>query len=108
MAPPGGAPAPGAGPANTELQKSLETWFVLSLISIVCGCGCLAVVPIYLTYAGKKSLSEGNVADAESKLKIAKICIIAGIAYAVVATVLTVLYLVVFGGLAAVSNLVSV
>ncbi|MFC1641833.1 hypothetical protein ACFL5O_03965 [Myxococcota bacterium] len=107
MAPPGGGPPPnpGAGTVNPELEKSMNTWFILSIVSIVCGCGCLAAVPIYLTHAGAKSLAEGNVADAESKLRIAKICIILGLVGYVLAIIGWVIWAIVFGGLAAVGNM---
>jgi hypothetical protein len=101
MGPPGGGPppAPGGGSMHPELQKSLDTWFIISIVSILCGCGCLAAVPIYLTYAGKKSLTEGNVGDAESKLKIAKICVILGLVGYVLSLVLYVVWFVFLGGM---------
>jgi cytochrome c biogenesis protein CcdA len=93
MAPPGGGPPPAPGGAiNPELEKSLKTWMILSILTFFCGCWCLAAVPAYLAYAGQKSLSTGNVADAESKLKIAKICTILGFVWGILSTIGGILY----------------
>jgi hypothetical protein len=94
MAPPGGGPppAPGGGGANPDLEKSLKTWMILSILTFFCGCGCLAGVPAYMAYAGQKSLATGNVADAESKLKIAKICTILGFVWGLLSYVGAAIY----------------
>ena len=93
MAPPGGGPPPApGGSVNPELEKSLKTWMILGILTFFCGCWCLAAVPAYLAYAGQKSLSTGNVADAESKLKITKICTILGFVWGILAYVGAALY----------------
>ncbi len=105
MAPPGGGPPPApGGNVNPELQKSLDTWFIISIVSIVCGCGCLAAVPIYMTYAGKKSLAEGNAADAQGKLKIAKICVIVGVAFEILGVIMWLVWALAFGGMSALTG----
>jgi hypothetical protein len=110
MAPPGGAPMayPGGGmppggpggPVNPELEKSLKTWFILSCLSLVCGCGILGLLPIWLTYTGKQSLMQGDVATAEKNVKIAKICVILGWVMLIVSVVLVAVWFLFLGGLA--------
>jgi cytochrome c biogenesis protein CcdA len=92
MVQPGGGPPPAPGGFNPELEKSLKTWMILSILTFFCGCWCLAAVPAYLAYAGQKSLSAGNVADAESKLKITKICVILGFVWGILACIGSALY----------------
>jgi cytochrome c biogenesis protein CcdA len=92
MVPPGGGPPPAPGGINPELEKSLKTWMILSILTFFCGCWCLAAVPAYMAYAGQKSLAAGNVADAESKLKIAKICTILGFVWGVLSAIGGILY----------------
>jgi hypothetical protein len=87
MAPPGGgygAPPPGpVGGGDPALEKSLGTWFILSILAFFCGCSCLAAVPVYLVHTGKQAYAAGDYAGAKSKLKIAKICVILGWVFAV-------------------------
>jgi hypothetical protein len=74
MPPPYGAP-PAVPPA---LQKKVDLWFILSIVSIFCGCGLLAIVPILIANGAKEALRRGDFAKAESDIKTAKILVILG------------------------------
>ena len=108
-APPGGYGGFGQGPSgdsDPELAKSLSNWTIVSCCMFFFGCGLLALIPILSCNAGKESLKNGNVEDARSKLKTAKICCYAGFGWAVLCIGLFVLYIllgVVFGVLGALS-----
>lgn len=84
MAPPGGGPMPGGAPMGggggnpAELQKQVQTWLILSFVSIICGCGLLGIIPIIFAFQAKSAAEAGDEAGMKSKLQIAKICIIIG------------------------------
>ena len=98
MAPPGGMPMapPGAPMGGGDLQKSLGTWFILSIVSILCGCGLLAVIPIYLTHTAKQALQQGDIATVEKNLKIAKVCVLLGFTSYALGLLLSALYVILF------------
>ena len=91
--PPGGAwgqPPQGYGPpmgygapmgpgmaAPPELQSKVNTWFILSIVSIFCGCGLFGIINVIYASGAKSALATGNFAVAESKINTAKtLCII--------------------------------
>jgi uncharacterized protein YqhQ len=83
-----------------DLEKSIGTWFILSCLSFVCGCGILCVVPIYLTHTAKQALQQGDIATVEKNLKIAKVCVILGWVFIVLYALAAIAW-VILGGLAA-------
>ena len=83
-----------------DLKKSLDKWFILSCLSLICGCGLLGIIPIYMTHTAKASLQQGDVATVEKNLKIAKICVILGWVFLVL-YMIGVLAWVLLGGVAA-------
>jgi len=86
-----GAPPPGAygpqgpygppGPYGTppgDLQQRVDRWFILSIVSIFCGCGVLGIIPILIANNAKDALRIGNFAKAESDIGTAKLLCILG------------------------------
>ena len=84
--PPGpyGAPGPYGPPGGPygapppELQARVDRWFILSIVSIFCGCGVLGIVPILISNNAKEALRNGNFAKAESDIGTAKLLCILG------------------------------
>ena len=83
--PPGGAPlGPPAGGPNPELKKRATTWLVVSIVSLmVCGC-CTGLIGAIFCFMAMQAVDQGNVQDAESKLKWGKIITLAGFGVGVV------------------------
>lgn len=77
---PGGAPlGPPAGGPNPELKKQATTWLVISIVSLmVCGC-CTGLIGAIFCFMAMQAVDQGNVQDAESKLKWGKIITLAGL-----------------------------
>ena len=83
LAPPGGGGMLGGPPggANPELAKQCKTWLIISAVSaVVCCNGCFGIIAAVLCYLAMQAADQGNVADAEAKLKWGKIIAIVGIA----------------------------
>ena len=97
MGPPGGMMPPGG---SSDMEKTLGKWFILSCVSIVCGCGLLGLVPIYMTHTAKQALANGDMATVEKNLKIAKICVILGWVFFILYFLSMIVWTVVGGGLA--------
>jgi len=76
---PGGAP----GSANEELKKQAKTWMIISIVSAFCCSGCFGIIGAVFCHLATTALDQGNVADAEAKLKWGKIVTIAGAALGV-------------------------
>ena len=73
-APPGGGFGAGpGGPPPPDLQGQLNTWFILSIISIFFGCCLGGLFATYTANQAKQSFAAGNYMDAQSKLGTAKI-----------------------------------
>ncbi len=85
MAPPGGGGmlggAPGGG--NPELSKQAKTWLIISAVSAICCTGCFGVVGAVFCYLAMQAADQGNITDAEAKLKWGKIITIVGVALGV-------------------------
>jgi len=80
LGPLGGAPVGGPGgfglPAavpDPELQKKINLWFTLSIVSVFCGCGLLGIVPIIIATNAKKAYAAGDSARAEQDIAAAKL-----------------------------------
>jgi hypothetical protein len=69
--------APGGG--NEELKKQAKTWLIISIVSIFCCTGCFGVIGAVFCYMATTALDQGNVQDAQAKLKWGKIVTIVGI-----------------------------
>jgi hypothetical protein len=82
--PPGsGFGAPGS--PNYELKKQATTWLIISAVSlVVCGC-CFGLVGVVFCFMAMQAVDQGNVADAQSKLKWGKIITVVGFAMGIVA-----------------------
>ena len=81
MAPPGGGMMPGGapgGPGGDELKKKVDKWFMLSIVSIFCGCGLLGLINVFFAHNAKQALQQGDVATAEQKINTAKMLCIVG------------------------------
>ena len=83
-----GANIPGAAPP--DLQTKLIIWLVLSILSFFCGCGILGVVPIIFAILAMSANSSGDYAQAESRIRVAKICVCIGYVVLAIAIVLNV------------------
>ncbi len=97
MAPPGGVAAPGMGGGNPELKKQTQTWLIISLVSwFVCGNCLFGLIGAVLAYMAGQAADQGNIADAESKLKWSKILTIVGLVLSVLFIIAYVLFMFVF------------
>jgi hypothetical protein len=77
LPPPGGAP-------NPELKKQATTWLIISAVSlVVCGC-CFGLIGAIFCFMAMQAADQGNLADAESKLKWGKIITIVGFVLGIV------------------------
>jgi Interferon-induced transmembrane protein len=76
----GGPPGFGAGPggaAPDDLRKKVDFWFIMSIVSVFCGCGILGIINIIYANGAKQALAVGDFATASSKIGTAKtLCII--------------------------------
>ena len=72
--PPGGGFGAGpGGPPPPDLQGQLNTWFILSIISIFFGCCLGGLFATFTMNGAKQAFAAGNYMDAQSKLGTAKI-----------------------------------
>lgn len=96
MAPPGGMGAPGGG--NPDLKKQTQTWLIISLVTwFLCGNGCFGIIGAILAYMAGQAVDQGNIADAESKLKWAKMLTIIGLVLTVLLIIAYVIFVFVLG-----------
>ncbi len=72
--------AQGAAP-NTTL------WIILSVVELLCCCQLGGIVALIFSILGHVAVGKGDLADAEQKLEIAKIAIIAGAVLGVISFV---------------------
>ena len=73
----------GAGPGGAppdDLKKKVDLWFILSIVSIFCGCGLLGIINIVFANNAKQALAAGDFATASSKIGTAKTLCIVGYA----------------------------
>lgn len=75
MAPPPGG-TPGGAPA--DLQAHVNKWFMLSIVSIFCGCGLLGLINVFLANQAKQALAAGDATTAAAKIKTARMLCIVG------------------------------
>jgi len=100
MAPPGGGPMMGGAPGgpNAELKKQSQTWLIISIVSFLfCGSGCFGMIAAIMAYLAGQAVDQGNIPDAESKLKWSKILTIVGVVLFLLLIVAYVLAVFVFG-----------
>ena len=77
---------PGAG--NQELSKQAKTWLIISAVTaFVCCNGCFGIIGAVFCYLAMQAADQGNVADAEAKLKWGKIITIVGVAIGVLSQI---------------------
>ena len=69
--------APGGAPPE-DLKKKIDLWFILSIVSVFCGCGLFGLINIFFANAAKQALAAGDYATATSKIGIAKLLTIIG------------------------------
>jgi len=88
--PPGYGPPPmgmgGMGPPPPDLQSSIGTWFVLSILSIFC-CLIGGVIAIIQASAAKSALAQGDYMTAQAKISSAKTWVIVNIVVGVLAVI---------------------
>ena len=78
--------APGGG--NEELKKQTKTWLIISAITAVfCWNCCFGVIGAVFCYLAMTAADQGNVADAQAKLKWGKIITIIGIVLGILAQI---------------------
>ena len=69
---------PPGGP-HAELKKQTQTWLIISIVSFfVCGCNCFGMIAAIMAYLAGQAVDQGNIPDAEAKLKWSKILTIVG------------------------------
>lgn len=71
-------PGPGPGAVDPDLQKKVDLWFMLSIVSLFCGCGLLGLIPIFMSNAAKEAIQRGDYALAQDKIGTAKLLVILG------------------------------
>ena len=100
MAPPGGGPMMGGPPggANPELKKQAQTWLIISVVTaFFCGNWCFGGIGAIMAYLAGQAVDQGNIADAQGKLKWAKILTIIGVVLGILGIIAYVLMFFVFG-----------
>ena len=92
--PPAGWTPPGApGGPGAEVKKQATTWLIVSAVSFFfCGGNCLALVGAILCFLAMQAADQGQLADAESKLKLGRTLTIVGFALFAVLAVVGVIY----------------
>ncbi|MFZ5897476.1 MAG: hypothetical protein ACOY0T_40875 [Myxococcota bacterium] len=105
--PPGGYPAPHyAQPAGApqaphgpgaDIKKQATTWLIVAAVSFFfCGgINCLGVIGAILSFLAMQAADQGNLSDAEAKLKWGKIVIVTGAVLSFLTWASAVLYYVV-------------
>ncbi len=84
------------------LKKQTQLWMIVGAIfGLFCGCNLICIVGAVLAYLGSQSAQRGDIADAQGKLKIAKILVIVGIALSVLGFIIWFA----LSGLSALSNM---
>lgn len=88
-APPGlpGVPAPPLGRPNAaETKKQAELWLIISGATfLLCGSWCFGIAGAVFCYLAIQAASQGNLDDAEAKLKWGKIITVSGTVLGVLA-----------------------
>ena len=104
--PPGGMPVgPPPGGANPQLKSQAQTWLIIAIATFfVCGSGCFGIIGAVLAFLAMQAADQGNVADAQGKLKWAKILVIGGTVIAVLAIAAYIIFFVVLGAASAMSH----
>jgi len=101
----GGYPPPGYNPAplpippqppgpGADLKRQATTWLVIAVVTFFfCGgINCLGVVGAILCFLAMQAADQGNLSDAESKLKWGKIVVVAGAALSFITVASALLY----------------
>jgi hypothetical protein len=84
-----------------DIGAQSETWFIIAIVSMfVCCTGIFGAVGAIMAHKAALLAAQGQMADAESKLKTAKILTIVGAAFLALVWLLWGLWLVIGGGLA--------
>jgi len=72
-----------------ELRKEATTWLIVSAVTFFfCGSCCFAIAGAVFCFLAMQAADQGNVADAEAKLRWGKIITISGAALGFLATLL--------------------
>ena len=84
------------GGGNPDLKKQTQTWMIIALVTwFLCGNGCFGIIGAILAYLAGQAADQGNIADAESKLKWSKMLTIIGVVLTVLAIIAYVIFVVV-------------
>ena len=70
--------AGGGGGGPPDLQAYVQKWFILSIVSIFCGCGLLGLINVFLANNAKQALAAGDATTAMQKIKTARMLCIVG------------------------------
>lgn len=90
--PPGWPPPAPSGPAQ-ELKKQSTTWLIVSAVSFFfCGGNCLGLAGGILCFLAMQAVDQGNLTDAESKLKLGRTLTIVGLALWLVLWIAFIIY----------------
>ncbi|HTA93421.1 MAG TPA: hypothetical protein VK745_27775 [Polyangiaceae bacterium] len=79
--PPGGAP-------GSDVKKQATTWLIISAVSLALCCSCFGMIGAVFCYMAMQAADQGNLADAQSKLKWGKIITIVGFVLIIAAQVI--------------------
>jgi hypothetical protein len=81
-----------APPAQREQYRQAQTWLLVSLASsVLCASLCLGIGGAVFCYLAMQAASEGQLQDAEDKLKWGRILTLVGSAVGIVSTSLSLL-----------------
>jgi hypothetical protein len=71
---------PPGGPQQAELKKKAQTWLIISAVSFFLCSSCFGIIGGVLCFMAMQAADQGNLTDAENKLKWGKIITIVGFA----------------------------
>ncbi len=91
---------PGMGGSGDDIAKQAGTWLILGIVSALCCCLPAGIVGAVFANQAKTFAAQGDMANAQQKLKTAKMVTIIGAAIGVVLIIASVIFQVVMGGLA--------
>lgn len=84
-----------AGAVPDDVQKEVNKWSTMAIVTLFFGCGLLGIIPIMMANGAKDALRRGDVAGAKSKIGTVKILCILGFVNVALWIVLTIIYVIV-------------
>jgi hypothetical protein len=70
-----------------QLKKQAQTWLMISAASVIFCTSCFGLIGGVLCYLAMQAVDQGNLADAENKLKWGKIITVVGFVLGLLLTI---------------------